>query len=103
MIAEQQGTVAGSALITQLAADTAIVRMLYVEPDLQRLGIGTQLMSECVSFAQRAGYTKLSVTTESALLDARRLFEHSGFIRMSTEPAQRFGRKLVLERWMRDL
>ncbi|MFC0398166.1 bifunctional helix-turn-helix transcriptional regulator/GNAT family N-acetyltransferase [Paraburkholderia rhizosphaerae] len=103
MIAEQQGTVAGSALITRLAADTAIVRMLYVEPDVQRLGIGTQLMNECVSFAQRAGYAKLSVTTESALLDARRLFEHAGFTRMSAEPAQRFGRRLVLERWMRDL
>jgi DNA-binding MarR family transcriptional regulator/ribosomal protein S18 acetylase RimI-like enzyme len=103
MIAEQQGTVAGSALITQQAADTASVQMLYVEPDVQRLGIGTQLMNECVSFARRAGYAKLSVTTESALLDARRLFEHSGFTRMSAEPAQRFGRRLVLERWVRNL
>jgi DNA-binding MarR family transcriptional regulator/GNAT superfamily N-acetyltransferase len=103
MIAEQQGTVAGSALITQQAADTAMVQMLYVEPDVQRLGIGTHLMNECVSFARRAGYAKLSVTTEGTLLDARRLFEHAGFTRMSAEPAQRFGRKLVLERWTRNL
>jgi DNA-binding MarR family transcriptional regulator/N-acetylglutamate synthase-like GNAT family acetyltransferase len=103
MIAEQQGTVAGSVLITRQAADTAMVQMLYVEPDVQRLGIGTHLMNECVSFAKRAGYAKLSVTTESALLDARRLFEHAGFTRMSAEPAQRFGRRLVLERWMRNL
>ncbi|CAB3753304.1 bifunctional helix-turn-helix transcriptional regulator/GNAT family N-acetyltransferase [Paraburkholderia solisilvae] len=103
MIAEQQGTLAGSALITRLAADTASVQMLYVEPDMQRLGIGTQLMNECVRFAQRAGYAKLSVTTESALLDARSLFQHSGFTRTSVEPAQRFGRRLVLERWARDL
>jgi DNA-binding MarR family transcriptional regulator/N-acetylglutamate synthase-like GNAT family acetyltransferase len=103
MIAEQKGTVAGSALITQLAANTATVRMLYVEPDMQRLGIGTQLMNECVRFAKRAGYTKLSVTTESAWLDARRLFEQTGLTRRSAEPAQRFGRRLVLERWVRDL
>jgi DNA-binding MarR family transcriptional regulator/GNAT superfamily N-acetyltransferase len=103
MIAEQQGTVAGSALITRQAPDIAAVQMLYVEPDMQRLGIGTHLMNECVNFARRAGYAKLSVTTESALLDARRLFEHAGLTRMSAEPAQRFGRRLVLERWVLNL
>ncbi|MDQ7981207.1 bifunctional helix-turn-helix transcriptional regulator/GNAT family N-acetyltransferase [Paraburkholderia sp. SARCC-3016] len=103
MIAEQRGTVAGSALITQQAPDTARVQMLYVEPDVQRLGIGTHLMNECVHFARRAGYTKLSVTTATTLLDARRLFAHAGFIRMTAEPAQRFGRQLVLERWVRNL
>jgi DNA-binding MarR family transcriptional regulator/GNAT superfamily N-acetyltransferase len=103
MIAEHHGTVAGSALITRHAPDTAMVQMLYVEPDVQRLGIGTHLMNECVGFAKRAGYAKLSVTTETTLLDARRLFEHAGFTRMSAEPAQRFGRRLVLERWMRNL
>ncbi len=102
-IADQQGTVVGSVLLTTLSSGVAGVRMLYVEPDVQRLGIGTQLLNECMRFAKGAGYAKLAVMTESALLDARRLFDHAGFSRATAVPEQRFGRELVIERWERSL
>ncbi|HEY3596411.1 MAG TPA: helix-turn-helix domain-containing GNAT family N-acetyltransferase [Paraburkholderia sp.] len=102
-IAEQEGIVVGSALLATVSETIADVRMLYVEPDMQRLGIGTQLLNECMRFARSAGYARLSITTESALHDARRLFDHVGFARASAVPGQRFGQKLVIERWERDL
>jgi DNA-binding MarR family transcriptional regulator/GNAT superfamily N-acetyltransferase len=102
-VAEQQGTVVGSALLTTLSAAVAVIKMLYVEPDVQRLGIGTQLLNDCERFARSAGYAKLAIDTASALPGTRRMLDHAGFMRTSAEPAQRFGHALVLEHWERDL
>lgn len=100
-IAEQDGLIVGSALLA--AAEEreahAHVRMLYVEPDVRRLGIGTQLISECKRFAKRAGYGTLLIESESSLDDARRLYAHAGFALASAAPERRFGRDLVIERW----
>jgi DNA-binding MarR family transcriptional regulator/GNAT superfamily N-acetyltransferase len=98
-IAEQDGLIVGSALLATEEEKQAHVRMLYVEPDVRRLGIGTQLISECTRFAKRAGYGTLSVESESSLDEARRLFLHAGFALASATPERRFGRELVIERW----
>jgi DNA-binding MarR family transcriptional regulator/N-acetylglutamate synthase-like GNAT family acetyltransferase len=102
-IAEQNGTVVGSALVAMRSDQVATVRLLYVEPDVQRLGIGSQLLSECVRFAIGAGYRKLAITTAGAQREARRLFVQTGFIRAATATEQRFGCELVVENWERDL
>ncbi|GAB2904964.1 helix-turn-helix domain-containing GNAT family N-acetyltransferase [Paraburkholderia jirisanensis] len=102
-IAEQRGTVVGCTLLTALPANIAMMKMLYVEPDVQRLGIGTQLLNECVRFATRAGYAALAINTASAQLGARRMLDQAGFARTSTENAQRFGHALEMEHWERRL
>jgi len=98
-IAEQDGLIVGSALLATESDAHAHVRMLYVEPDVRRLGIGTQLISECARFAKRAGYGMLSIESESSLDDARRLYVHAGFKLASAVPERCFGRDLVIERW----
>jgi DNA-binding MarR family transcriptional regulator/ribosomal protein S18 acetylase RimI-like enzyme len=98
-VAEQDGLIVGSALMAAASDDQADVSMLYVEPDVRRLGIGTQLIDECVRFAKRAGYRTVSVESESSLDDARRLFTRAGFVLASATPERRFGRDLVVERW----
>jgi DNA-binding MarR family transcriptional regulator/GNAT superfamily N-acetyltransferase len=102
-IAEQDGLIVGSALLAGEGDRHAHVRMLYVEPDVRGLGIGTQLIGECTRFAKRAGFGMLSVESESSLDDARRLFLHSGFALSSAIPERRFGRDLVIERWEQAL
>jgi GNAT superfamily N-acetyltransferase len=80
-----------------------MMKMLYVEPDVQRLGIGTQLLNECVRFATQAGYTALAINTASAQLGARHMLDQAGFARTRTENAQRFGHALEMEHWERRL
>lgn len=102
-IAEQRGTVVGCALLTALPGNIAMMRMLYVEPDVQRLGIGTQLLNECGRFATGAGYVTLAINTASGQLGARRMLDNAGFARISSENVQRFGHALEIERWERAL
>jgi DNA-binding MarR family transcriptional regulator/GNAT superfamily N-acetyltransferase len=102
-IAEQEGTIVGSALVVSVSQHEAGIRMLYVEPDVQRLGIGTQLIKECIQFAKRAGYRELTVSSERSLHDASRLFTHAGFTRASAEDKLCFGRNLTFEQWGRKL
>jgi DNA-binding MarR family transcriptional regulator/GNAT superfamily N-acetyltransferase len=102
-VAEQDGLIVGSALVATASDAQASVRMFYVEPDVRRLGIGTQLINECVRFAKRAGYGTLCVESESSLDDARRLFTQAGFALLAAAPERRFGRDLVIEQWNRGL
>jgi len=102
-VAEQDGLIVGSALVAAASDAQAQVGMLYVEPDVRRLGIGTQLIDESSRFARRAGYRALCIESESTLDDARRLFIQTGFSLASSTPERRFGRDLVIERWERAL
>ncbi|WP_054929628.1 bifunctional helix-turn-helix transcriptional regulator/GNAT family N-acetyltransferase [Paraburkholderia caribensis] len=102
-VAEQDGLIVGSALVAAISEMQASVRMLYVEPDVRRLGIGTQLINECLRFATSAGYRTLSIESESSLDEARRLVTQAGFTVVSTAPERRFGRDLVIEQWERTL
>lgn len=102
-LAEQDGMVAGSACLVAVSTTVAAVRMLWVEPDVQRLGIGRQLLDECVLFARRAGYTKLTLMTASTLAPPRRLCERVGFSVAGTVTERRFGKDQIIERWELDL
>jgi len=98
-VADQNGVVVGSVCVVGLSTTVAGVRLLWVEPDVQRLGIGTQLLSECVRFARRAGYTKLTLTTAASLEEPRRLCERAGFRIAGAVAERRFGKALMIERW----
>lgn len=102
-VADQDGMVVGSVCIVGVSTTVAGVRLLWVEPDVQRLGIGSQLMNECVRFARRAGYTKLTLTTASTLEEPRRLCERAGFQLACTTAERRFGKDLMIERWELEL
>jgi DNA-binding MarR family transcriptional regulator/GNAT superfamily N-acetyltransferase len=102
-IAEQQESVVGAAFVAPLSERAARMRLLYVEPDARGLGIATMLVEQSVSFAQRAGYDALTLTTCGVLNDGRRVFERAGFHCVATEPERRFGRNLIAQTWERKL
>lgn len=102
-VAEQDGMVAGSACLVAVSTTVAAVCMLWVEPDMQRRGIGTQLIGECKRFARRAGYSKLTLMTASTLAPPRRLCERAGFRLAGTAAERRFGKDQMIERWELDL
>jgi GNAT superfamily N-acetyltransferase len=81
----------------------AAFRLLYVEPSVRGLGLGTRLVDECVAFARDAGYRKLTLWTNSVLDSARRIYERKGFRLTKEERHHSFGKDLVGQNWNLDL
>jgi DNA-binding MarR family transcriptional regulator/N-acetylglutamate synthase-like GNAT family acetyltransferase len=96
-VAEVGMEVAGSVLLVKQSEAVATLRLLYVEPNVRGVGIGSRLVDECVRFARQAGYRWIRLWTPSVLTAARRIFERAGFLLVHQEPHRDFGHDLVGE------
>jgi N-acetylglutamate synthase-like GNAT family acetyltransferase len=102
-IAERAGEIVGSVFLVKKTKTVAKLRLLYVEPKARGLGIGVQLVDECVRFARQAGYKKVTLWTQGNLYAARHIYRKAGFKRVESKPQSLFGFKLVSETWERTL
>ncbi len=102
-IAEQDGTMAGSVLLTDEGNNVARLRLLYVEPFARRRGLGDRLVQTCLNFARETGYTAMTLWTHSILESARRIYAAQGFTITSTETHTYFGAPVQGETWHRSL
>jgi DNA-binding MarR family transcriptional regulator/N-acetylglutamate synthase-like GNAT family acetyltransferase len=98
-IAEQDGERIGSVFLKKKTATIAKLRLLIVEPKARGMGVGRQLVTECVRFARQAGYKKLTLWTQSNLLAARHLYVEAGFVRVEHHKHHSWGVDLVSETW----
>ncbi len=102
-IAEVDGEPAGCALCVRREEDVAQLRLLLVDPKARGRGIGGRLIEECLRFAQRAGYKRITLWTNDILHEARRLYERAGFELVESAPHHSFGHDLVEQTWARPL
>ena len=103
-IAELDGERVGCVFCTAADdPDTAQLRLLIVEPSARGAGVGARLVDECLRFARRAGYRRITLWTNDVLVAARRIYERAGFRCDRREPHHSFGHDLVGEYWSRDL
>ncbi len=98
-IAEMDGQAVGSAFVVQAPDGAAKLRMLIVEPRVRGMGLGTHLVRECIRFAERTGYNKLMLWTNSCLDQARQIYIRAGFTLVESERHHSFGHELVGETW----
>jgi DNA-binding MarR family transcriptional regulator/GNAT superfamily N-acetyltransferase len=103
-IAELDGERVGCVFCTAAEAEhTAQLRLLLVEPSARGAGVGSRLVDECLRFATRSGYRRITLWTNDVLVTARRIYERTGFGCDHREPHHSFGCDLVGEYWSRDL
>jgi DNA-binding MarR family transcriptional regulator/GNAT superfamily N-acetyltransferase len=104
-IAEMEGRQVGHIFLVRHRdqADTAKLRLLYVDPAARGMGLGQRLVSECVGFAATAGYRKITLWTQSALTAAHRIYQGAGFRLVSEEPHHSFGKDLIGQTWELEL
>jgi DNA-binding MarR family transcriptional regulator/GNAT superfamily N-acetyltransferase len=98
-IAEHAGQVAGSVFVTEGNAETAKLRLLYVEPEARGLGIGARLVSECIKFARQKDYKRLVLWTQSIQESAGKIYAAEGFQLTNETEMDVFGAKLKRQNW----
>lgn len=103
-IAELNGSVVGSVfLVRGRQANTAKLRLLYVEPSARGHGIGSKLVRACVTGARARGYAALELWTNDILSAARHIYQRFGFQLVEEEKHSSFGKDLVGQTWLLDL
>ncbi|MFL6112068.1 MAG: GNAT family N-acetyltransferase [Catenulispora sp.] len=106
-IAEARGRRVGCvACVRRPATDgveTAQLRMLLVEPSARGLGIGRKLVRECVDFARKVGYRRMTLYTVDGLTAAHRIYRDFGFEIAHSEAVEMWGHHLVEQEWTLDV
>ena len=102
-VADRDGQMLGGVMLVEDDAETARLRLLYVEPEARGLGVGSKLVRQCTEFAREAGYKRIVLWTHGVLHSARRIYEAEGYRITSTELQRDFGKEELSEHWLLEL
>jgi GNAT superfamily N-acetyltransferase len=102
-IAETAGRRVGCVFCVAADETTAQLRILLVDPAARGSHLGGRLVDECVAFARRAGYARMTLWTNHPLTAARHLYLSRGFTLVHEEPHRSFGTDLVGQVYELDL
>lgn len=95
-IAESAGHRSGSVFCVRGPdAETAVLRVLLVDPAARGRGLGGKLVDTCLDFARRAGCRRVRLWTTDPLVAARRLYLSRGFRLIAEEPHDSFGPRMT--------
>ncbi|AKM07631.1 bifunctional helix-turn-helix transcriptional regulator/GNAT family N-acetyltransferase [Pelagerythrobacter marensis] len=102
-IAERDERMLGSVFLVEEDADTARLRLLYVEEEARGTGIGRALVRQCSDFAREAGYRRIVLWTHTVLESARRIYAAEGYRIVDRHTHDDFGKPESSESWLLEL
>jgi DNA-binding MarR family transcriptional regulator/GNAT superfamily N-acetyltransferase len=102
-IAEAGGEPIGSVFLVKASDELAKLRLLLVERKARGLGVGRALTEHCIRAAREKGYRKMTLWTQSILVEARGIYARAGLRRIAEKPHHSFGVDLVGETWEMEL
>jgi DNA-binding MarR family transcriptional regulator/GNAT superfamily N-acetyltransferase len=98
-IAEIDGERVGSAFLVKDSDEVARLRLLIVDPKARGLGLGRDLVRQCIAFARKAGYRKITLWTHGVLTAARAIYQKEGFQLTRQWVHDDFGKPEPSESW----
>jgi N-acetylglutamate synthase-like GNAT family acetyltransferase len=98
-IVEQGGSIKGCIAVVKSNERNAQVRWFLLHPQVRGKGIGTQLISEAVRFAQEQKYDSVFLWTVSLLERANRLYKAMGFQLTEEKTHMVWGKELTEQRY----
>ncbi|WP_236029867.1 GNAT family N-acetyltransferase [Paractinoplanes lichenicola] len=90
-IAEVEGLRVGCVFCVDGGDDTAVLRVLLVDPAARGRRVGAQLVDTCLNFARKNGYVRIRLWTTDRQAIAGRLYLSRGFELAKEEPHAGFG------------
>ena len=99
----RRGSMTTSKAIADQAASSDQVLKSAGQLSRELAGIGRALTEQCILFAKDAGYSSITLWTQSNLLAARKIYQDAGFKLVASEPHRSFGQSLIGETWEREL
>jgi len=82
LLARKAGQVAGCVALRELGGDTCEMKRMFVPPALHGQGVGRALADRVLSEAKTAGYERMRLDTSIRQVEAIRLYESAGFVRI---------------------
>jgi GNAT superfamily N-acetyltransferase len=81
--------------------EVAQLRLLFVDSEARRHGVGSKLVERCIEFARERGYERMMLSTVSPLESARRIYDAAGFRQTKEEPDPAFPEGILAqEMWL---
>ena len=102
-IAEENGVPLGSIFCVRLGETRAKLRLFLLTPAARGKGLGRQMLSHCMDFARRSGFTEMVLWTHESHRAACALYASTGWQLLDRKPVRSFGVELVEQSWRIDL
>jgi GNAT superfamily N-acetyltransferase len=80
LLARRDGQPIGCAALVRLDAETAEIKRMWTAPSARGQGVARQMLGELDKIARKAGYRKLRLDTNRALIEAHALYRRQGFV-----------------------
>nr|WP_245924889.1 GNAT family N-acetyltransferase [Aliiruegeria haliotis] len=84
-------------------AETARLRLFFLEPDARGQKLGLRLLHACMEFARGVGYRRMVLWTHKSHEAACALYAANGFSCTRETPVHHFGHDLVEQNWEIEL